>query len=108
MKYEAHIFDDPSMMARSTVRLAIASAHNTFLMRDGSWSEQIEPGMTLEGVGIELPREAIEAVAEAIERWQGHTNHGDTEARVLREWLDSERKRVDRVLDDIVASMKGE
>jgi hypothetical protein len=50
-------------------------------------------------MGLLLPAEAVEAIARAVQEFQGHTSHADTEARVLREWLTVERARVDRALE---------
>ena len=74
------------------------------LFEDGTWREveEEQPFVTSgnpgESEGITLPVGAIDALLSAIEEWQGHKNHGDTEARVLREWLAVERARVDATL----------
>lgn len=67
------------------------------LLSDGTWGQGVD-GATLDTEGLRLPSEAIEAIARAIEEFQGHASHADTEARVLRESLEVERARVDRVL----------
>lgn len=88
-------------MGIGTVRLHLRErigAHAArYLSPDGTW-HQAEEGAGAVDSGIVLPAEAIEAIAAAIELFQGHSSHADTEARVLREWLESERGRVDRIL----------
>jgi hypothetical protein len=96
--FEARLLDDATTWQTNTVRLAIRRNRGLaadYLMPDGTWTS-VEEGDVV--VGIELPRGAIEAIAEAIAEWQGHTSHADTEARVLREWLAVERDRVDAAL----------
>lgn len=98
MKIEARLFDDGVYWDRNVLRLLVRDGER-FLYADGSW-RATEPGTMLPPeAGIELPRSAIEAIAVAIQEWQGHTSHADTEARVLREWLAVERQRVDKALD---------
>jgi hypothetical protein len=95
--YSARILDQ-DLFARSDVRLAIRDEHrHAFLMPDGTW-QTFEEGVRVDEVGVVIPAEAVEALAVAIQEWQGHASHADTEARVLREWLAVERERVDRAL----------
>lgn len=68
---------------------------------DGTCSALEAAGAETVG-GIVLPTDALDAVAEAIKKVRGDTNH-EAEARVLRDWLDSERGRV----DDILRVMRG-
>ena len=99
MTIKAHIIEDMEGWARGNVRLAIMR-DGTIIMKDGTWG-QVSEGATLQDAGIVLPRDTIEAVVQAITEWQGHVSHADTEARVLREWLASEKKRVDDLLERI-------
>lgn len=101
--FHARVLDDVGSWTRNTVLLAVRERRGmgaAYLMRDGTWLEFTpEEGSALRtDIGIELPRGSIEAVALAIQEWQGHTSHADTEARVLREWLAVERERTDRTL----------
>jgi hypothetical protein len=100
-EYEARIFDEPVMWIQNTVRLAIrraAGRYDEYLLPDGNW-QSVEDGLLApDPMGIVLPRASIEAVAVAVQEWQGHTSHADTEAKVLREWLAVERERVDKAL----------
>lgn len=83
-----------------TVRIRILDeARSTELHRDGTWQPFEEMGVITDDVGIVIPAGAVEALAVAIEEFQGHTSHADTEARVLREWLAVEQRRVDAMLD---------
>jgi hypothetical protein len=91
----ARIFDTPDDWARQTVSLAV-EVDGAYLNPDGTWSRA--PEGTVVAPGLTLPRSAIEAIAVAIAEWQGHTSHADTEARVLREWLAVEQRRVDAAL----------
>ena len=99
--YTVRVMDDLDMWDRNLVRLIVRRriGYSTeYLMENGTW-ERFEEGNTVTGgVGVLLPRAALDAVALGIEQWQGHTNHSDTEARVLREWLKSEKDRVDTFL----------
>jgi hypothetical protein len=99
--YRAYV-DRAYAFSRDTVRLKVAVGRGygrvSFLNSDGTWTEHDE-GTAPADMGIELPAGAIEAIAAAIEEYQGHASHADTEARVLREWLVVERGRVDRTLE---------
>lgn len=69
-----------------------------YLSRDGQWIGGMQEGVALPEAGLRMPVEVLPALAEALTRYDGTMLHGDTESRVLREWLDAERKRVDEVL----------
>ena len=85
------------MEAKSSSNSSIYS-YNVFAATPCCWSSTITKLSDLVSPESAEPIPAIEAIAVAIQEWQGHTSHADTEARVLREWLAAERKRVDRVL----------
>lgn len=72
--------------------------HMQWLSGDGVLHTIEEGTAPPETAGIVIPRAAVEAIAIAIEQWQGHASHADTEARVLREWLAVEQRRVDDAL----------
>jgi hypothetical protein len=100
-EYESVIVDSIEMWVNRTVRLMLRRRDGTrveYLRSDGLWQSVEEGSAPGVEVGIELPRASIEAIAVAVQEWQGHTSHADTEARVLREALDIERARVDRAL----------
>lgn len=102
-EFRATIIEDFQNWQLGTVRLIVSrDRHDGYcevLQEDGSWL-MIPDGTAPERPpGVVLPRQAVEGIAAAIERWQGNANHGATEAKVLREWLDAERRRVDHVLD---------
>jgi hypothetical protein len=99
--FDAVVLRDGDGWSRDVVRLGVREKRGTtaaFLMPDGTWHTAGE-GETAGQHGLLLPTGSIEAIAEAIQEWQGHTSHADTEARVLREWLAVERARVDRSLE---------
>lgn len=73
-------------------------APNRMLMGDGTWTE-VPDGVDLSGSGVIIPDDAIQPVAEALARHLGDTFPSAAEVRVLRESLDLERARVDRVLE---------
>jgi len=58
----------------------------------------VDEGATHPDASIKIPLAAVEKLAVAVQNFQGHTSHADTEARVLREWLTVERQRVDALL----------
>jgi len=91
--YRARIIDQFRFAANEVTLLLRDDDRHAYLMADGTW-KVIEEGQVIDG-GITLPAEAVEAIAVAIQNWQGHASHADTEARVLREWLAYERGRVD-------------
>ena len=100
-RFEARIFEGPHLFDRNVVTLAVRD-RNAYLMRDGTWRVVPEGERLPDDHGVELPRAAIEAIAVAVQEWQGHTSHADTEARILREWLTVERDRTDRILDHAI------
>jgi hypothetical protein len=99
MDFKAWVVED---FGTGTVRLQIGRPRSNgtaeWLTQNGLW-QVVDEGVRLdEGFGIVLPRGSVEAIAVAIQNWQGHASHADTEAKVLREWLAVERDRVDRIL----------
>jgi hypothetical protein len=67
------------------------------MTKDGTWVE-VEEGGLIEPT-LSIPVEAMEALAEAIDRYRGVPSHAKTEAAVLREELAKEQSRVDRMLE---------
>ena len=96
----ARILEEAAFFALDAVRLVVSDASGAILMADGSWKRPPEETVVADS-GLLLPRDTIEAIAVAIQEWQGHASHADTEARVLREWLKVEQRRVDAALDAI-------
>jgi hypothetical protein len=84
----------------------LAEGRVSYLLEDGTWEivngEQAVP----QTAGILIPYEGLDAVHEALERWKGTASHAATETKVLREWLEVERGRVDdlhyRALDRLI------
>lgn len=98
-EFEAAIVRDTGGFVRGTARLLIWRIPSAaVLMPDGSWQTFSEMEAIPYDAGFTIPAGAIEAMAEAIQSFQGHASHADTEARVLREVLKVEQARVDRVL----------
>lgn len=98
MEYKAFIARENWAPDRVLVKIGRFTSERTeFFMQDGTWvvvpDREVEPDS-----GLILPAGAIEALAVAIQEFQGHASHADTEARVLREWLATERFRVDSFL----------
>ena len=102
--YRAAILDDVRGFMGPlgpTVLLAVqrrVGNYYEYLRSDGNWQSVAEGIVPDDDYGLRLPAQAVEAIAVAIQKFQGHTSHADTEARVLREWLTAERARVDAVL----------
>ena len=102
MTYRAHIIEDrgdPFLRPlRLFIRQSLGDWHHSWLDGSGVFHTLEEGAVPPDDVGIVIPREAIEAVAAAVEEWQGRSNHGATESRLLREWLAVEQRRVDALL----------
>jgi hypothetical protein len=100
--FRAAVLRDLYDFQRNTVRLVVieqfADGRAGVLASDGTRTE-VDEGQQLDDAGIVLPAGAIEAIAVALQDFQGHTSHANTEARVLREWLKVERERTDRALE---------
>ena len=102
--YRATILDDARGFLDPlghTVLLAVQRRNGSrveYLRSDGNWQSIADGTLRDDDYGLRIPAEAIEAIAVAIQEFQGHTSHADTEASVLREWLTVERARVDAVL----------
>lgn len=86
---------------RDTVRLFIGNqrgdGRTDILMEDATW-QTVDAGIVVVGAGIVLPRPAVAAILDALNDWKGLTTHQATEAKVLREWLAVEQRRVDAAL----------
>lgn len=100
--FRALVQRDGNGWATRTVRLLVLDARPNgaeVLQSDGTWVSISEGSALPDDVGIVLPDEAVEAIAQAISEYQGYAGHAETETRVLREWLAVERARVDRSLE---------
>lgn len=101
--FEAIIVEDLEEVHRQTVRLVVVQREGpaaALLMGDGTWYRSPEAtALPPEKPGLVLPRAAVETVRHAIETWQGAAGSPATEARILREWLELERSRVDRLIE---------
>jgi hypothetical protein len=102
MRFRAHVQED---FQRASVRLLIVQDVGNgvdVLMGNGSWQHH-EPGvMWADDHGIELPHDALPALAEALQKHLGNALPSQAEVAVLREVLTKEQLRVDAVLADAV------
>jgi hypothetical protein len=64
---------------------------------DGKWVVG-QPDVAPEGEGLYIPEAALPAIFDAMSAYQGLATHQSTEAKILREWLEVEKGRVDRWL----------
>lgn len=104
MRYRADIVED---FVQRRFRLYVARdaqpGFQSLLMGDGTWGD-VEDGVTpSEEVGILLPLDAIDAVLDAFKRFKGDALDSNTEAKVLREWRQTESDRV----TDLTSTLKG-
>lgn len=105
--FKAIVLDEYGLFARDQVRVVvlenIGGDHQRALMPDGTWQESgpLAPGeepRSIRETGIVMPTAAVEAIQQAIRKWQGQGSDDATEIRVLREWLAVEQHRVDGAL----------
>lgn len=114
MTVRAQIIQEYRDFARDRVRLLMREENIVrgfrYLLSDGTWTEWMDPeqaaGEKLEGIGIDLPRHALEAIGTALEEFAGVATHGPTAEKLLRETLEIERGRVDRSLDMLDRAME--
>lgn len=99
MKWHAGIGDSDLLRryARLYVGQELPDGQMKVLLEDGTFTT-IEREVHSERAGLVLPYEALTAVFEALESWKGLQSHQATEAKVLREWLNAERARVDKLM----------
>jgi hypothetical protein len=102
LNFKAAIYDDVTVWVQGNVKLLVKRGEPygdlASLMSDGTWTKQTE-GTYVADSGITLPRESIQAIYDACAKFLGkEANHAVTEAGVLREWLKSEKDRVDGFL----------
>lgn len=75
------------------------------MKRDGTWTNVIEGAEPGDDIGYKFPAESIEAVQQAINQYLGKASHHETEVAILREWLMTERSRVEDFLQRTQAQM---
>lgn len=70
------------------------------LMQDGQW-QTIDEGVRIpDDAGVLIPREAAQPMVDAIQSWQGMAKPlGPETVEAMRDALEVERKRVDKVLN---------
>lgn len=99
--YDARITQDSQRWDTNEVVLQIREERHdlaSFLMADGTWQTVKETESLPEASGLTLPRGAVKAIAKAISEFLSGSLDSDTEAKVLREWLAVEQRRVDKTL----------
>ena len=69
------------------------------LMSDGTWKTIDEGELAGDDAGLTLPIQSIDVLHEAIKQYRGDALDSTTETKVLREWLISERGRVDKLIE---------
>lgn len=99
MKWLAGIGEADLLRQYARLYVAQERADGTLdmLLEDGTM-QNVEAGVHVNRAGIQLPYPALEAIFEALQKWQGLQSHQATEAKVLREWLTAERDRVDKLM----------
>ena len=99
-EFRAGLVDDLSMtITRLHVVQRIGGDELRHLMSDGSWLTTSMHEATPLGAGLTLPRDAIDAIAEAFHPRAGH----QVEVDRLVEALEVERRRVDLIIDRATA-----
>lgn len=104
-EYRVYVMREPWLL-QDVVRVYMqrkAGPTYEYLREDGTWEAIAGAEVVPEKAGILLPAAAIEPLTVAIQEFQGHTSHADTEARVLREWLAVEQRRVDAALSSVTS-----
>lgn len=108
MIYRAALVED---FVALTFRLYVArdvgvgGGRQDLLMADGTW-RTVDIGVRLEDeVGLPFPLDAADAVLDAFKRFKGDMLDSATESKVLRQWLEKETERVDRLLGVTEASL---
>jgi hypothetical protein len=101
MRNEYRVFiQDPGLSdpLAMSVGIYVWREHDRRLLNpDGTWLP-VEEGTHPGPPSFTLPRDVMEAFVEAVDAYKGQPSHAKTEASVLREWLEVERARVDKVL----------
>lgn len=97
--YKVHIMDD---LFGNAVRFIVARGPSDFgyeaLMSDGRWQRFEDGEMVPIDAGIRVPREVMPLIVDEIKRWQGARDDDPAVVPVLREALEIERGRVDKIL----------
>jgi hypothetical protein len=97
----AYLADSPEdyfRMIRLYLFRSTPGGRTEVLKPDGTIISLGEGTKASEDSAFVLPVQAVNALAEGIDRYRGNTSHTATEIRVLREALEIERARVDRYL----------
>jgi hypothetical protein len=101
-EYRVHIigsdYRDP--LSQSVAFWVVRTHDHAVLDPIGVWEQQVE-GAPIAIPSFRIPTEAVEALVSALDAMRGQPSHAKTEAAVLREWLEYERGRVDKVFEAV-------
>lgn len=95
--WRAHVREEWEM---DRARLLVGQERGSdmdLLMQDGTWMT-VPQGTSTPEAGLVIPKGAVGAVLDALRAYVGERTPTEGEVRVLREALDVERARVDRML----------
>ena len=71
------------------------------MMADGTWTT-IDPMESIPlDSGIPIPGYVFDEIFDAFLKYKNFKTHEPTEVKVLREWLEEEKKRVNNLVSDI-------
>lgn len=102
VEYRAAIEQSPyNMNPRLHVYCPRGDNQLAILLEDGTWTTVDDGVVSPPMAGLVLPREALKAIALALTEHLGELLPSEGERRVLREWLEVERGRVDAQLASV-------
>lgn len=107
-RYRARI--DTADFVRDAVRIVVAERRGdayAVLLSDGAWETVQDGAMPAGDVGVVLPIDALEAVAEALQKHLGNVLPSQAEVAVLRQVLAKEQERVDTLFNATVRTIHG-
>ena len=71
------------------------------LLEDGTWATVPSGTVIPENAGFVIPGQIFDDVFDAFLEYKGYKSHEPTEVKVLREWLNLEKARVDALVTRI-------
>ena len=99
MSYKAYIQADIlGRFARLYVTRIPVHGYRDVLKPDGTWQAVPENESPHDDLGIVVPGEALEAIAQALAEHLGSALPSQAHVDVLREWLAAEKERTDDLL----------
>lgn len=95
--------EEEFMKRHITLRLAAnGSGSGHYLMPDGNFKTVNEGEIADDG--LVLPNSSARAILKAFQDYVGIVSPSSQENKVLREWLDLEKERVDKILNAKIVS----